>query len=257
MRLPPVLIAATVALFTSGWQAQAQCLQAEREEFADGNLTERLFTDAAGRPEPAFILILPDTVCLSGEDEFDDVRDARTIQIYSSDEAVDRSVQRFVGQTVSVRGKAFGAMTVHHHAPIIMDISQIEPAPTRSTEAQRIVQPKRGTSLRAELLDAARPVFEVETGGPIEFVVRRLNVMGDWAFGEVRLQRPGGVPIDWRRTPYAEDIRAGMFDPGGSVFLLQRTGAGWAVLEYATGPTDVVWDGWRQDLGLPLALFER
>lgn len=47
------------------------------------------------------------------------------------------------------------------------------------------------------------------TCGPIEFSVKRLNVAGDWAFGEVRLQRPGGKQINWRKTKYAADISQG------------------------------------------------
>jgi hypothetical protein len=109
--------------------------------------------------------------------------------------------------------------------------------------AQSAFQPPRGSQLRTQLLDAARPVFERETNGSIELVVRRLNVLGDWAFGDVHLQRPGGGQIDWRKTKYADDFSAGMFDPGGSFFLLRRTGTIWKVMEYSTGPTDVVWDG--------------
>lgn len=123
--------------------------------------------------------------------------------------------------------------------------------------AQHVFQPARGTPLRAELMDAARPTFEAEIGGKIEFVVRRLNVWGDWAFGDVTAQRPGGRPIDWRRTRFAEDFKEGMFDPAGSFFLLRKTGRQWVVVEYAIGPTDVAWDGWRQQRKLPQALFER
>ena len=65
-------------------------------------------------------------------------------------------------------------------------------AATISPAQAQIFQPKPGTPLRSEILDAVRPVFETETNGPIEFVVRRLNVLGDWAFGDVTLQRPGG-----------------------------------------------------------------
>jgi hypothetical protein len=123
--------------------------------------------------------------------------------------------------------------------------------------AQQVVQPERGSALRAQVLDAARPVFSHDVGGPIEFVVHRLNVMGGWAFGDVRLQRPGGHPIDWKKTKYAEAFTEGMFDPGGSFFLARRTTAGWSVLRFATGPTDVAWDGRRQEFHLPHALFER
>ena len=123
--------------------------------------------------------------------------------------------------------------------------------------AQLAVQPPPGSKLRAELLDAARATFEADTSGPIEFVVRRLNVLGDWVFGDVRLQRPGGGAIDWSKTKYAADVKQGMFDTGGSFFLLRRNGGAWAVIEFSTGPTDVIWDGWRTERNLPRALFER
>lgn len=124
--------------------------------------------------------------------------------------------------------------------------------------AQDIVQPPRGSALRAELMDAARPTFEREIGGPIEFVVRRLNVWGEWAYGNVTPQRRGGRAIDWRQTRFAEDFKAGAFAASVSLFLLRRGGSGrWEMVEYAIGPTDVAWDWWRQQLDLPSALFER
>lgn len=67
------------------------------------------------------------------------------------------------------------------------------------------------------------------------------------AFGHVTLQRPGGRPIDWSATKYAADLAEGMFDPSGSFFLLHRSGNGWQVIEFASGQTDVAWDGWRTD----------
>ena len=53
-------------------------------------------------------------------------------------------------------------------------------------DAQQITHPQRGSALRAQLLDTARPVFERDTGGRIEFIVRHLNVLGDWAIGHLR-----------------------------------------------------------------------
>jgi hypothetical protein len=128
---------------------------------------------------------------------------------------------------------------------------------TTSAAAQSVFQPARGTQLRTQLLEAVRGVFETETNGSVEFVIRRLNVLGDWAFGDVQLRRPGGGQIDWRKTKYADDFVAGVFDPGGSFFLLHRAGTVWKVTEYSTGPTDIVWDGWRTDHKLPPKLFER
>ena len=123
--------------------------------------------------------------------------------------------------------------------------------------AQTVIQPPQGSPLRRQLLDAARPTFERESIGPVEFVVHRLNVMGGWAFGDVFLQRPGGGKIDWSRTKFGEAERMGAFDPGGSFFLLKHSGSNWTVVEFATGPTDVAWDAWREDYHLPSQLLER
>jgi hypothetical protein len=123
-----------------------------------------------------------------------------------------------------------------------------------SAEAQ-IVAAERGSTLRGEILDAIRPTFAAETNGAVEFVVRRINVLGDWAYGEVALQRPGGGAIDWGKTKYAEDSVQGMFDPAQSIFLLHRAANGWEVSEFATGPTDIAWDSWRTDHQLPRELF--
>jgi Domain of unknown function (DUF4431) len=54
------------------------------------------------------------------------VSSAETIHLYSSDEAVARSLKQLVGKKVKVKGNAFGAITAHHHAPIVMESSEIE-----------------------------------------------------------------------------------------------------------------------------------
>lgn len=115
--------------------------------------------------------------------------------------------------------------------------------------------PGKGSPLRTQLLDAARPAFVAETGGPVEFVVRRLAVLGNWAFGDVSLRRPGGQPIDWTRTKFAQDLQQDMFNPGYAFFLLKRGGGSWQVAEISVGPTDVVWDWWRQKYNIPGTLF--
>jgi hypothetical protein len=115
--------------------------------------------------------------------------------------------------------------------------------------------PPKGSPLRANLLDAARPTFEQEVGAPVEFVVNTLNAMPGWAYGDVKLQRPGGVPIDWSRTKFADDYNQGMLETGHNMFLLQQVGDGWTVVDCVVGPTDVAWDWWRQQRNLPYELF--
>ncbi len=126
-----------------------------------------------------------------------------------------------------------------------------------TARGQGISPAPRGSVLRKAILDSARPIFQAETNGDIEFVVRRLNLSGDWAFGDVTLQRPGGRAIDWRRTKYAEANATGAFDPAGSFFLARRTGQTWRILAAAVGPTDIAWDGWDKQYGAPRALFDR
>ena len=121
--------------------------------------------------------------------------------------------------------------------------------------ARQVKKIPLGSRLRVDVLNAIRPVFEKETAGPIEFVVKRLTIYEPWAYGKVIMQRPGGDPINWKKTDYAEDLAAGMFDPGESFFLLRRVGRGWDVIHYAAGPTDVIWDGWRSEFNLPMAMF--
>lgn len=248
-RLSSAIVVASVAILSPGANAIAQCLDTERpSEAVAGTLAQHTFMDAAGRPEPAFILNLPVSLCLRGRDEPDNVEAARTIHLSAHDGFVQAELQRLLGETVLARGKPFGALTVHHHAPIVMAVDHLQP--------EAMAQPRSGSALRVELLNTVRPEFERETGGPIEFVVRHLNVIGEWAYGEVQAQRPGGKEIDWSRTRYGEDFAAGMFDPAASDFLLRRSPSGWMIVEFAMGPTDVVWERWRLDHGLPLALFQ-
>ncbi len=104
----------------------ARCLEADRaDEFARGLLSSGVFRDAAGRPESAFILTLPVPTCLTGKEETDNVESSLTIHLYSSDEGVNRRMARFVGKMVRARGTVFGALTVHHHAPIVMALEEI------------------------------------------------------------------------------------------------------------------------------------
>jgi hypothetical protein len=117
-------------------------------------------------------------------------------------------------------------------------------------------QPPKGSALRNSILEAARPFFVQATGGPVEFVVTTLNVLDEWAYGDVKLQRPGGAPIDWSRTRFAEDYAQDMLDTEHNLFLLQEGGDGWTVVEYAVGPTDIIYESWRQQYGIAAELFQ-
>ncbi|ODR97707.1 hypothetical protein AUC69_11450 [Methyloceanibacter superfactus] len=120
------LLSLILMLAASSAQA-ASCLQANAPgEIAEGRLSLGQFEDAAGRPEQAFILTLPAPACLEGSEETDNIGDVATIHVYALDETLSAALRKFVGKEVQVRGTPFGAHTAHHHAPIMMDISEID-----------------------------------------------------------------------------------------------------------------------------------
>ncbi len=65
--------------------------------------------------------------CLDSEDPDEAVKSTRTIHVFTTDKRVESAFKRLIGKTVVVRGNPFAAMTAHHHAPIVMEVAEIEP----------------------------------------------------------------------------------------------------------------------------------
>jgi len=105
--------------------------------------------------------------------------------------------------------------------------------------------PARGTALRADLMNALRPIAEWNLGAPVQFVVQDLRVSGNVAFASVTAQRPGGVAINLRNTPLAlrDDMDPDMMDGASMQALLQKSGRMWVPVHHETGATDV-WYAW-------------
>ncbi len=105
--------------------------------------------------------------------------------------------------------------------------------------------PPRGTALRADLMDALRPIAEWTLGAPVQFVVNDIRVSGNVAFVSVTAQRPGGVPINIRNTPLVlrDKIEPDMIDGTNIQALLQKSGRMWVPVHQETGATDV-WYAW-------------
>ncbi|MGH6864703.1 MAG: DUF4431 domain-containing protein [Methyloceanibacter sp.] len=49
-----------------------------------------------------------------------------SIHIYSSDPGIAAAIKPLLGKNVHVRGTVFGAHTAHQHAPIVMEVSEID-----------------------------------------------------------------------------------------------------------------------------------
>jgi len=113
-----------------------------------------------------------------------------------------------------------------------------------------------GDPLRRQLLDSLRPQVQRDLGGqPVQFMVDRLRLQGDWAFYSGSIQRPDGGAIDFSRTRYAGALREGVFDGPGMFALLRRVDGGWRVVTFVIGPTDVAYLDWPAAYGAPDSLF--
>ena len=118
---------AGVTLALTATSALACMSDQSKQEIAEGKLAIASKRDAAGRLEKPYILTLPSPACLAATDPADSVKSTRTIHIFSTQDKVHAQIAQFIGKTVLVRGQPFAAHTAHHHAPIVMDISEIDP----------------------------------------------------------------------------------------------------------------------------------
>ncbi len=126
MSLSRGLVCAGAALALVATPARACMSDQSKQEIAEGELAIASKRDAAGRPEKPYILTLSSPACLTATNPADSVKSTRTIHIFSSQDQVHAQIAKFVGKTVLVRGQPFAAHTAHHHAPIVMDISEID-----------------------------------------------------------------------------------------------------------------------------------
>lgn len=125
---------------------------------------------------------------------------------------------------------------------------------SRASAVDRYWTPQVGDPDRKAILDALRPVVAHATGGPVLFVVDILRTDGHWAYIQGTPQRPGGKPVDWMRTRYANAwANDAMSDT--VMGLVVRMNGRWSLVDHVIGPTDVHWYGWLDRYGVPESLF--
>ncbi|MGD9868818.1 MAG: DUF4431 domain-containing protein [Hyphomicrobiales bacterium] len=127
-RFAALLAMLGVLALAPGLPARSQSCMASNApgQIAEGKLVVKKAHDAAGRPERPYILELPASTCLEGATPDDRVGATRSIHLFSSDGKVHAAIGGLVGRHVRVRGSPFPAHTAHHHAPIVMDVSEID-----------------------------------------------------------------------------------------------------------------------------------
>jgi tetratricopeptide (TPR) repeat protein len=116
-------------------------------------------------------------------------------------------------------------------------------------------EPEPGTPLRVEVLEAIRPRVDADLRLHVKFAVQRMNVDGGWAFLSLIPKQSNGKDIDWARTPYGDAFAEGMMSDSVLALLRRGTGGKWRIVEYALGPTDVVWEAWIPKYHLPRGFF--
>lgn len=114
--------------------------------------------------------------------------------------------------------------------------------------------PAQGSPERTAILAAARTPVEKALGQPVQFVVKKLNVIGGWAYLFANMQTPRGQPISYDNTPFAAEAEHGQKSDGYMVLLQAKDGK-WVVRADKIGPTDVAWVPWPKQFDVPEALF--
>ena len=124
---------ATAAALLAVASAQAACLRSNQpDQIAEGRLTSvRISIPAYKLQQQAIILRLASDACLEGSGEFDNVERTNRIHVFATDDALRKRLRALVGKPVRVTGEPFGEHTAHHHAPIVLRVTRVEPAARR------------------------------------------------------------------------------------------------------------------------------
>jgi hypothetical protein len=130
-----------------------------------------------------------------------------------------------------------------------------KPSGSGSTTQGEPYTPAPQTPERKAIADALREPVQAKLKKSVVFKIDHLKVQDGWAFLKGMPQRPDGRPMDYRDTPYREQIKLGMFDDGISA-LLKKEGGKWVVVTYNIGATDVIYLNWAEQYKAPPAIFE-
>lgn len=80
-------------------------------------------------PSTAFLLDLPDPVCVSGDEFISPDEQVATIHVFSGDAKVNEALARLADENVVVvAADAFGSHTGHHRARLVVDIQSVRAA---------------------------------------------------------------------------------------------------------------------------------
>jgi hypothetical protein len=144
-----LLLLASADPSVAAWlqESAPRCIYAARPEAAvtiAGKLTIQTF---AGPPnyesiaqgdakEQAFILELPRRICLEDGEFADGSERFDRVHVYAVEPELIQTLQRAVGHEVTVMGRAVGAHTGHHRAPMVLFAGAVVVRENRSKGAE-------------------------------------------------------------------------------------------------------------------------
>lgn len=167
-------------------------------------------------------------------------------QLAGLDEEKHAAAMKLMGQRVRIVGSPMERHTVHHATPVLWVAEQITPAKTKkqsSASQTQVEEIPRGSTLRAQLFDLARPEAEKAAGQPVKFA-GSMKRLGDWVFFSGELVDAQGRPVIIRDL--ASDTLA----------LWKRVNGRWKVLDVGAGVTDAYhYDFWTREFGAPMELL--
>lgn len=123
LRLAAAICAAVLAVasFTRPAVGETACLAAG----SDQSVVEGRLGLQEGLGPAAFIVILPQGVCLDGPSAQDKVEKAYSVQLFANTAEGFQDLYRMAGERVYVRGKASAARTFQQRAPILLEVIEI------------------------------------------------------------------------------------------------------------------------------------
>jgi hypothetical protein len=114
--LPP--LALLLALTGAGATQAGECMRANEDgAIAEGRLIRR---------DDAIILKLPEPMCLQGPEDSDSVPATAEIHVYSLNGGMQETLRKLIGKDVHLEGSFMVAMTQHHKAPIVMQVTEAD-----------------------------------------------------------------------------------------------------------------------------------
>lgn len=144
--------------------------------------------------------------------------------------------------------------TLYHAPRAIFDFGSSPSTPSVPSSGP-MYTPGPGSAERKALMDALRPSVEKVLKQSVVFQVQTLHVLNGWAFFYGRPLQPNGRPVDYSRTPFAQEVKEGVF--GDNVCALyHKVNGRWRVVASRVGSTDVAWETWDRDYHAPRAIFK-